>query len=1080
MPDTKYKIPVRAEYAGNNTVGLSEYQNRDADNNEVISRKFGGTGLDNYDGAVGDILIIGLKADGSVDEDSYKPFTLSEGQILIGAPAGQEIKSGKLYPNEETPAEDKQGFYFDHSVNGLVDGMPVFKTDNDLGVDADVTFRSLHLTAPITQDPVVRDGYGLIVDGNAIIKGNLNFTGEGTAVFDSTSVAISDFNLLLGVDGGLSDHPIPASNGTLSLSGENTDGSLKYLDVISKLADIDGKWVLVTDITDPNNDQSSIEETAFLVSAVNIDGANSTLTLDSFPASITSARISLAPIQYTTTDGAGIIIPAMDSDNGSVYKPIKFTYDLANNNFVSSTKLEVTDRVTLINEARTQALDINASNGQIFTYGGSRTNISLDATGAADRDQLVLTTDNNVNITSTVGITGATTITGDTGITGATTISGNVGIGTNDPSNKLHVKSASDVIVDIEAGTESTNHYSMLRMKPTGNQNSYLRFDGNFYSQNIGGTDFLTILSGGNVGIGTNSPDGLLDINKSSGANNVYIQSATGSYRRIIFKDNSESPTKHSYQVAVQEVDNSIHIGPSSVAGGENFSGAIGLLINSDGKVGIGTNAPGNYHLNVNGSLYSTAVTTGDVLSGNDITLNASTGNIDATTAIFSTNLTIGSRTINESQLTTVIANTTGDDAQELLSTSSPTFAGITLPNNSITNDELVNDSLTVTAGDGLKDGGSVALGGSVTLNVRYDNSTITSTGDAIHVKDGGIVTAKIADAAVTPTQLDRTYLEPGDEDSGVINISTGGGLTGGPIVGSGTISHDNTSDQASSINNPDRTYIQNIELDEYGHVITLSTGSETVTDTTYSVGDGGLTEKNFTGTLKSKLDGIATGAEVNVKSDWNALSGDAEILHKPNVQYTSAIPSASASNDGLATQTQIAKLDGIAAGATNVTDNNQIGNSSGYITQPVVTSAITDLIGDASGGGDTLGELEDRIETIEGSGYLTDVSGASVNYANTANVANNLSDASGQPVGYAHFATATDLNGVGTVMDTLAPKASPTFTGTVTVSAIQLADGSPIGGGGGMPDGGQPGQILVADANGDAVWTDAFDCGEL
>jgi hypothetical protein len=32
-------------------------------------------------------------------------------------------------------------------------------------------------------------------------------------------------------------------------------------------------------------------------------------------------------------------------------------------------------------------------------------------------------------------------------------------------------------------------------------------------------------------------------------------------------------------------------------------------------------------------------------------------------------------------------------------------------------------------------------------------------------------------------------------------------------------------------------------------------------TDTTYSVGDGGLTEKNFTSTLKTKLDGIATGA---------------------------------------------------------------------------------------------------------------------------------------------------------------------------------------------------------------------------
>ena len=55
-------------------------------------------------------------------------------------------------------------------------------------------------------------------------------------------------------------------------------------------------------------------------------------------------------------------------------------------------------------------------------------------------------------------------------------------------------------------------------------------------------------------------------------------------------------------------------------------------------------------------------------------------------------------------------------------------------------------------------------------------------------------------------------------------------------------------------------------------------------TNTTYSVGDGGLTQKNFTTTLKNKLDGIAAGAEVNVQSDWNASSGDAAILNKPSI----------------------------------------------------------------------------------------------------------------------------------------------------------------------------------------------------
>jgi hypothetical protein len=45
-----------------------------------------------------------------------------------------------------------------------------------------------------------------------------------------------------------------------------------------------------------------------------------------------------------------------------------------------------------------------------------------------------------------------------------------------------------------------------------------------------------------------------------------------------------------------------------------------------------------------------------------------------------------------------------------------------------------------------------------------------------------------------------------------------------------------------------------------------------------------GLSENDFTDALKTKLDGIEAGAEVNVKADWDATSGDAEILNKPDI----------------------------------------------------------------------------------------------------------------------------------------------------------------------------------------------------
>ena len=62
-------------------------------------------------------------------------------------------------------------------------------------------------------------------------------------------------------------------------------------------------------------------------------------------------------------------------------------------------------------------------------------------------------------------------------------------------------------------------------------------------------------------------------------------------------------------------------------------------------------------------------------------------------------------------------------------------------------------------------------------------------------------------------------------------------------------------------------------------------------TNTTYSVGDGGLTQNNFTNTLKSKLDGIA-------------------------------------------------------ASATNVTNNNQLTNGAGYITATLTTEQVQDIVG--------------------------------------------------------------------------------------------------------------------------------------
>jgi hypothetical protein len=58
----------------------------------------------------------------------------------------------------------------------------------------------------------------------------------------------------------------------------------------------------------------------------------------------------------------------------------------------------------------------------------------------------------------------------------------------------------------------------------------------------------------------------------------------------------------------------------------------------------------------------------------------------------------------------------------------------------------LTNNSITITAGSGMSGGGATALGGTATLNVVVDDSTLSiNLGGGLEVKAGGITPAKLA-----------------------------------------------------------------------------------------------------------------------------------------------------------------------------------------------------------------------------------------------------------------------------------------------------------------------------------------------
>jgi len=110
-----------------------------------------------------------------------------------------------------------------------------------------------------------------------------------------------------------------------------------------------------------------------------------------------------------------------------------------------------------------------------------------------------------------------------------------------------------------------------------------------------------------------------------------------------------------------------------------------------------------------------------------------------------------------------------------------------------------------------------------------------------------------------------------------------------------------------------------------------------------------GLSTNDFTNTLKTKLDGIEAGAEVNVNADWDSVSGDSEILNKPTIP----------SINGLATVTYVDNQDDL--------KENNLGNPlvDGYVLSSTVAGVRSWVEIESGGGtwGSITGNLVDQID---------------------------------------------------------------------------------------------------------------------
>jgi len=139
----------------------------------------------------------------------------------------------------------------------------------------------------------------------------------------------------------------------------------------------------------------------------------------------------------------------------------------------------------------------------------------------------------------------------------------------------------------------------------------------------------------------------------------------------------------------------------------------------------------------------------------------------------------------------------------------------------------------------------SLGLGSLATLNtVNAATITDNSVGAAeLNVTGNGTTSQYLrSDGDGTFTWATPPNTTP---NNATITINAGGALTGGGSFTTNqsgnatiTVNHEDTSSQAS-VNNSGRTYIQDITLDTYGHITGITSATETVTDTTYSAGNG-------------------------------------------------------------------------------------------------------------------------------------------------------------------------------------------------------------------------------------------------
>lgn len=343
-------------------------------------------------------------------------------------------------------------------------------------------------------------------------------------------------------------------------------------------------------------------------------------------------------------------------------------------------------------------------------------------------------------------------------------------------------------------------------------------------------------------------------------------------------------------EIAFNEADKKLYYGF-----GDDGSGGASSILSIAGEGAV-------MHLgNVNQTAAGNKTFTGNVVVGGNLTVNGTTSTLSTTNSVVADKII---------ELGNGVSGVPSGDSGIVIErgSSSNAFMGW---------DESADKFLMGTGSfTGASTGNLTVTKGTLSANIDGDvvgNVTGNLTGSSTSCTGNSATATKLATA--------RTIAGVSFDGTSNITLNNANITNGAGYVTSNTqLTNEQVQDIVGAmVDNNTETNISVTYNDASGKLNFAATD----TNTTYSVGDGGLTQNNFTNALKSKLDGIAAGA-TNTAAPY----------------YTSAI----AIGDGGLTQKNFStalknKLDGIATGATNVTNTNQLTNGAGFVTSSIINS---------------------------------------------------------------------------------------------------------------------------------------------